>query len=54
MCSDTCPEMWRHVSRECEVIHMSRDSVRDNRELDDEECPLYRAIMVLGVMQPEP
>ena len=33
--------------------HVSRDSVRDNRELDDEECPLYRAIMVLRVLQLE-
>ena len=38
MCSDTCPEMWRHVSRECEVIHVSGDSVRDKGELEDEEC----------------
>ena len=53
MCSDTCPEMWRHVSSECEVIRVSGDSVRDNRELDDEECPLYRAIMVLRVLQLE-
>ena len=43
--------MWRHVSSECEVIHVSGDSVRDNRELDDEECPLY--IMVLRVIQLE-
>ena len=28
-------------------------SVRDNRELDDDECPLYRAIMMLRVMQLE-
>ena len=27
--------------------------MRDNRELDDEECPLYRAIMVLWVLQLE-
>ena len=40
------------MSRECEVIHVSWDSVRD-RELDDEECPLYRAIMVLRVLQLE-
>ena len=39
----------RHVSSECEVIHVSGDIVRDNRELDDEKCPLYRAIMVLRV-----
>ena len=32
---------------------MSGDSVRDNRDLDDEECPLYRAIMVLRVLQLE-
>ena len=37
--------MLRHVSG-------SGDSDSDNRELDDnEECPLYRAIMVLGVLQ---
>ena len=55
MCLDTCPEMWIHVSRECkcEEIHVSGDSVRDNRELDDEECPLYRAIIVLRVIQLE-
>ena len=54
VCSDACPEMWRHVASECEVIRVSGDSVRDNRELDDEECPLYRAIMVLRVLQLEP
>ena len=37
MCSDTCPEMWRHISSECEVMHVCEDSERDNRELDDEE-----------------
>ena len=51
VCSDTCPEMWRHAPEECGVIRVSGDSVRDNRELDDEECPLYRAIMVLRVLQ---
>ena len=35
------------------MIHVSGDSVRDNRELDDEECPLYRAIIVLRVLQLE-
>ena len=35
------------------MIHMSGDSVRDNRELDDEECPLYRAIIVLRVLKLE-
>ena len=34
-------------------IHLAGDSVRDNRELDDEECSLYRAIMVLRVLQLE-
>ena len=42
------------MSSECEVIHVSGDSVRDNRELDDEECSLYRATMVLRVLQLEP
>ena len=38
-------QVLRHVSG-------SGDSDSDNRELDDnEECPLYRAIMVLGVLQ---
>ena len=27
--------------------------MRHNRELDDDECPLYRAIMVLRVIQLE-
>ena len=42
------------MCRECEVIYMSGDSVsaRDNRELEDEECSLYRAIM-LRVLQLE-
>ena len=54
MCSNSCHEMWRHVSREWKVIHVSRDSMRDNRDLDDEECSLYRVIMVLRVLQLEP
>ena len=60
VCSETCPEKWRHVSRECEVIHVSGCPgtlqyfiMRDNRELEYEECPLYRAIMVLRVQQLE-
>ena len=51
VCSDTCPEMWRHVPEECKVIRVSGESVRDNRELDDVESPLYRSIMVLRVLQ---
>ena len=53
VCSDTCPEMWRHVDRECQIIRVSGDSLADNMDGSEEERPLYRSIMVLRVLLQE-
>ena len=53
LCSSSCPEIWRHSSQECQVIAPSGPQVPDN-EGQDEECPLYRVIMVLRVLQLPP
>ena len=53
LCSESCPEIWRHSDTECRVIAPSGRHVPDS-EGQDEDCPLYRAIMVLRVLQLPP
>ena len=53
LCSASCPELSRHSSQECRVISPSGLLVPDNQG-QEENCPLYRVIMVLRVLQLPP
>ena len=53
LCSLSCQEIFRHSSQECRVIAPSGPAVPDNQG-QEENCPLYRVIMVLRVLQLPP